>query len=47
MLQENAVARSPAPVVTVTANPDNSVYAFVQYVDAESGTTQTINLPVI
>ena len=47
MLQENAVARTPAPVITVKQLPNNTILAQVQYVDAESGTMQTVNLPVI
>ena len=47
MLQENAVARTPAPKVTVTVQQDGTVYAYIQYADAESGTTQTLNFPVI
>ena len=47
MLQENAVARTPPPQISVTSSPDGTVTANVQYVNAETGTTQTLNLPVI
>lgn len=46
MLAENVVARKPPPVITVTSNGDGSVFAYIQYADAATGATQTLNLPV-
>ena len=45
MTQESLVAKSPPPVVTVTATDDGTVTAFVQYTDATTGATQTLTLP--
>ena len=47
MMQEAYVAPTPPPVVTVTSKNDGTVYAYVQYADATTGVTQTINFPVV
>ena len=46
MLQESAVARSPAPSVSVARNADGSVYAYIRYADADTGETQSLTVPV-
>lgn len=43
---EAAVATTPEPLVSVTVNPDGTVYAFIQYADAQTGQTQTLQFPV-
>lgn len=43
MLQEVGVAQNPPPRVTVSASPDNTVYAQVTYADATTGATQTVS----
>lgn len=44
MLQEAGVSQDPVPTVTVSSSLDNTVYASVIYADANTGTTQTVNL---
>ncbi|CAH2606511.1 conserved protein of unknown function (plasmid) [Rhodovastum atsumiense] len=46
MRQEAAVASSPAPTVTVSAQDDGTVVASIRYVDADTGETQTLTAPV-
>jgi hypothetical protein len=46
IMREAAVAKSPAPVVTVSADDTGTVCAFIQYADAKTGQTQTFNIPV-
>ena len=42
MLQEAAVARAPAPVISVTSDGVGNTYAYVRYADAASGQTMTL-----
>ena len=46
MLQEAAVATTPAPVVTVSADGSGNVFATVQYTDAATGQNQVLTVPV-
>lgn len=46
MLQERAVARSPAPIIDVTNQTDGSVWLHVRYADADTGDAQTLSVPV-
>lgn len=46
MFKEAAVARSPAPVINVQVSPDGTVVETIQYVDAPSGQTVPLILPV-
>lgn len=49
MFKEPAVARSPEPVIDVQPSPTgstDSVYVHIRYVDAPSGQTQVLSLPV-
>ncbi len=45
MLQEAAVAQSPAPQVSVASDNAGTVYAYVTYGDAATGTTQVLTVP--
>jgi hypothetical protein len=46
MLQEAAVAQSPLPQVTVSSDNNGTVYAYVQYADADTGQTQVLTVPL-
>jgi phage baseplate assembly protein W len=46
MLRESAVAQSPLPQVTVSSDNGVIVYAYVQYVDAATGQTQVLTVPL-
>ena len=46
MLQEAAVAQSPAPSTKVYQQTDGSVIASVQYADSTTGTQQTLYVPI-
>jgi phage baseplate assembly protein W len=46
MLQEAAVARSPAPAVTTSVAVDGSVTLTVRYADAATGQTNLVSFPV-
>ncbi len=46
IFKEVAVARTPEPVIDVTAAPTGSIYVHVRYADAQSGTTQTLSLTI-
>ena len=46
MLQERAVSASPVPAVTVSATPDGTVTAQIQYADASTGDPATLTVPV-
>lgn len=46
IFKEQIVARNPAPVITVTGQPDNSVFVQIQYVDAKSGQQTILSFPV-
>ncbi|MDR3538813.1 MAG: hypothetical protein P4L71_20120 [Acetobacteraceae bacterium] len=46
MLQEAEVASSPAPAVSVVQSANGICTATIQYVDAETGTTQSFTVPV-
>ena len=49
MFKEPAVARSPEPVIDVqlpSGGPSGAVYVHIRYVDAPSGQTQVLFLPV-
>lgn len=46
MFQEAAVARTPAPVIDVAAQPDGSVTVAILYADATTGATQTLSFTV-
>jgi hypothetical protein len=46
MLQEAAVAQSPLPQVSVSSDNNGTVYAYVTYADATTGTTQVLTVPV-
>ncbi|OBR52324.1 phage tail protein [Paraburkholderia tropica] len=45
MLLESAVARSPAPVITLTQN-QNAVSSVIQYTDANTAATQFVSFNV-
>lgn len=46
MLQEAAVANTPAPQTTVSAGQNGVVVAAVQYADAATGTAQVLYVPI-
>ena len=46
IFKEAAVARTPEPIVEVTANPAGTVYVYIRYADAASGTTQILSFSV-
>lgn len=46
MFRESAVAQSPVPQVTVSSDNDGTVYAYVQYSDADTGQTQVLTVPL-
>jgi hypothetical protein len=46
MLQEPSVAQSPLPQITVSSDNAGTVYAYVQYADATTGTSQVLNVPL-
>jgi phage baseplate assembly protein W len=46
MFQEAAVAQEPPPSITVTAQADNTVFANIQYVDANTGSNVTLSFTV-
>lgn len=45
MRLEAAVAQTPAPSVKVSAGTDGTVFAQVQYADAQTGATQVLSVP--
>ena len=45
ILKEKAVARQPAPTITVTSNTTGMVAATIRYTDATTGETQTLTVP--
>lgn len=47
MLQEQAVARTPAPTVDVTVQNTGVVTASVRYADANTGEPATLTFPVV
>ena len=46
MLREAAVAQSPLPQVTVSSDNAGTVYAYVQYSDAATGSAQVLTVPL-
>jgi hypothetical protein len=46
MLQESAVAASPAPVISTTAATDGTVTLSIQYTDAKTGQTTGLSFSV-
>jgi hypothetical protein len=46
MFQEAAVARTPPPSITVTAQKDGTVTEDIKYVDADTGTVVPLSLPI-
>jgi phage baseplate assembly protein W len=46
ILQEAAVAQTPAPVVAVTADNAGTVYVELRYADAATGATQSLTFSV-
>jgi hypothetical protein len=46
MLRERTVAQSPLPQVTVSSDNGGTVYAYVQYADANTGQTQVLAVPL-
>jgi hypothetical protein len=46
IFKEAAVARTPEPIVDVTADAGGSVYVYIRYADAASGTTQILSFSV-
>ena len=46
MLLEPSVAQTPPPTVQVSASPNGTVYAAVQYTDASTGQNQTFNVAI-
>jgi hypothetical protein len=47
MLQESAVARTPAPLVTARSDNNGTVSLYIRYADANTGDTATLSVPVI
>jgi len=46
MLQENAVATSPAPVISATASVDGTVTLSIQYADSQTQTTNLLTFSI-
>lgn len=46
MMQEPAVARTPAPAAEVRVQGDGAVFASIRYVDAETGASQSASFGV-
>lgn len=46
VLMERAVARTPAPVITVQAAANNTATVTIRYADAATGQVQTLSTPV-
>jgi len=46
IFKEAAVARTPEPIVDVTADASGTVYVYLRYADAASGTTQILSFSV-
>ena len=46
IFREASVARSPEPVIDLSASNDGGVYVHVRYVDAASGSTQVLSFVV-
>ena len=46
MFLEAAAAKTPAPVITVKAQPDGSVIAGVRYADAITGAGVSLTIPI-
>ncbi|MBV9784773.1 MAG: hypothetical protein JO264_13270 [Acidisphaera sp.] len=46
IFRENAVARTPEPVIAVSVDPTGAVFVDIRYVDAESGQTQLLAFSV-
>lgn len=46
MFKETAVQRNPAPVITVQVDPGGTVTESIKYVDADTGSTVTLTLPI-
>ena len=46
IFKEAAVARTPEPIVEVSANTAGSVYVYIRYADAASGATQILSFSV-
>jgi len=46
IFKEAAVARTPEPIVEVTADTTGAVYVYIRYADAASGSTQILSLSV-
>ncbi len=47
MMRETAVARTPAPIIDVATRADGVVLLHIQYADADTGSPQTLTVPVI
>ncbi|GBQ31990.1 hypothetical protein SAMN02746095_02965 [Acidocella aminolytica 101 = DSM 11237] len=43
---EAGVSENPAPTITVDAEPNGQTYATIRYVDAATGQTETLSMPV-
>lgn len=46
MFREAAVARTPPPKITVISQPNGTVTEDIKYVDADTGTTVPLSLPI-
>lgn len=46
MFKEAAVARSPAPTIEVAGSPDGTVVETITYVDANTGASVPLTLPI-
>jgi phage baseplate assembly protein W len=47
IMKEAVVARTPAPIITVTSTDTGFVYASIVYADAATGATVTLTAPAV